>query len=82
MVINWCFWSASVAVDMACSFDANEDCYMFSRAVQRSTDYKDIWFDSLAQSHSPVIDNTLESGMLPEQSYENNPRFIQLKRTP
>ena len=55
-------WFAAVLVDMTCSFEADDTCYMFSRAVQRGTDYKDIWFDSSAQSHSPVIDNTLESG--------------------
>ena len=37
---------------------------MFSREVQRDSEYRDIWFDSIAGFYSPVIDNTLESGML------------------
>ena len=55
---------ASVPMDMTCSFETNDACFMFSRRVQRDSPYRDIWFDSTAGIYSPITDNTLGSGML------------------
>ena len=49
-------------MDMTCSFESPDGCYMFPRAVQRGTKFQDYWVPSLAGLHKPEKDHSLGSG--------------------
>ena len=47
---------------MTCSFETDQNCYMYSLGLERGSDFEDYWMPSLASLHEPVADNTLQTG--------------------